>query len=46
MLDLEYMVEHVPGLPDLILFLMNDVSVVHNFRYGLTHGMLLTLDMD
>jgi hypothetical protein len=30
--DLGHMVEHIPGLPDLILFLANDVSVVHAFR--------------
>jgi hypothetical protein len=28
MRDLEHMVEHIPGLPDLILFLANDVLVV------------------
>jgi hypothetical protein len=28
--DFGHMVEHVPGLPDLILFLANDVSVVYN----------------
>ena len=31
---------HVPGLPDLILFWENDVSVVRVFRYRLTRGML------
>jgi hypothetical protein len=40
MLDLGLMVEHIPGLPDLILFLANDVSVVHVFRCGLKHGTL------
>jgi hypothetical protein len=34
------MVEHVPELLDLILFLANDVSVVHIFRYKLTCGTL------
>ena len=33
--------KHVPGLPDLILFWTNDVSVVRVFRFGLTRGMLL-----
>jgi hypothetical protein len=28
--DFGHMVEHIPGLPDLILFLANDMSVVHN----------------
>jgi hypothetical protein len=28
--DLGHMVEHVLGLPDLILFLVNDVLVVHD----------------
>jgi hypothetical protein len=32
MCDLGYMVEHIPGLPDLILFLANDVSVVHDLN--------------
>jgi hypothetical protein len=41
MLDLGHMVEHISGLPDLILFLANDVSVVHIFRCGLTRGTLL-----
>jgi hypothetical protein len=40
MLDLRHMVKHIPGLSDLILFLANDVSVVHVFRYGLTRGTL------
>jgi hypothetical protein len=38
--DLGHMVEHIPGLPDLILFLANDVSVLHAFRCGLTCGTL------
>jgi hypothetical protein len=32
--DLGHMVEHIPGLPDLILFLANDVSVVHDLDMG------------
>ena len=32
--------EHVPGLPNLILFWANDVSVVRVFRCELTRGML------
>jgi hypothetical protein len=40
MLDLGYIVEHIPGLLDLILFWANDVSVVHVSRCGLTHGTL------
>ena len=38
--DLGNAVEHIPGLPDLILFWANDVSVVRVFRCGLTHDML------
>jgi hypothetical protein len=38
MLDLGHTVEDIPGLPDLVLFLANDVSVVHIFRCRLTHG--------
>jgi hypothetical protein len=38
--DLGHMVEHIPGLLNLILFLANDVSVVHVFRCGLTSGTL------
>ena len=34
------MMEHIPGLPDLMLFWANDVSVVRVFRCGLTHDML------
>ena len=34
------MLEHIPGLPDLILFLMNDVSVIRVFRCGITRGTL------
>jgi hypothetical protein len=40
MLDLRHMVKHIPGLPDLILFLTNNVSVVHVFKCGLTRGTL------
>ena len=34
------MLEHIPGLPDLILFWMNDVSVIRVSRCGITRGML------
>ena len=34
------MLEHITGLPDLILFWMNDVSVIRVFRRGITHGTL------
>ena len=34
------MLEHVPGLPDLILFWMNDVSVIRISRCGITRGTL------
>ena len=34
------MLEHTPGLPDLILFWMNDVSVIHVSGCGITRGML------
>jgi hypothetical protein len=40
MLDLGHIVEHIPGLLDLILFLANDMSVVHVVRCGLTRGTL------
>ena len=40
MLDLGHIVEHIPGLPDLILFWMNDVSVIRVSRCGITHGTL------
>ena len=39
--DLGNAVEHIPGLPDLILFWANDVSVVRVFRCGLTRVMFL-----
>jgi hypothetical protein len=32
--DLEHMVEHIPGIPDLILFLANDVLVVYDLDVG------------
>jgi len=32
------MLEHIPGLPDLILFWMNDVSVIRVSRCGITRG--------
>ena len=32
--------KHIPGLPDLILFWMNDVSVIRVSRYGITRGTL------
>jgi hypothetical protein len=41
MFDLGHIVERILGLPDLILFLANNVSVVHVSRYGLTRGTLL-----
>ena len=34
------MLEHIPGLPDLILFWMNDVSVIRVSRCEKTHGTL------
>ena len=34
------MLEHIPGLPDLILFWMNDVSVIRVFRCEVTRGTL------
>ena len=38
MLDPGRMLEHIPGLPDLILFWMNDVSVIRVSRCGITRG--------
>ena len=38
--DSGHMLEHIPGLPDLILFWMNDVSVIRVSRCGITHGTL------
>ena len=40
MLDPGRMMEHIPGLPDLILFWMNDVSVIRVSRCGITRGTL------
>ena len=34
------MLEHISGLPDLILFWMNDVSVIRVSRCGITRGTL------
>ena len=34
------MLERIPGLPDLILFWANDVSVIRVSRCGITHGAL------
>ena len=34
------MLEHIPGVPDLILFWMNDVSVIRVSRCGIIRGML------
>ena len=34
------MLERIPGLPDLILFWMNDVSVIRVSRCGITCGTL------
>ena len=34
------MLEHIPGLPDLVLFWMNDVSVIRASRCGITCGSL------
>jgi len=38
--DSGHMLEHIPGLPDLILFWMNDVSVIRVSRCGITRGTL------
>ena len=40
MLDPGHMLEHIPGLPDLILFWINDVSVIRVSRCGITRGTL------
>jgi hypothetical protein len=32
--DLGHMVEHIPGLPDLILFLANDELVIYDLDLG------------
>src|SRR6185437_14649776 len=34
------MLDHIPGLPDLILFWMNDASVIRVSRCGITRGTL------
>ena len=34
------MLEHIPGLPDLILFWINDVSVIRVSRWRITRGTL------
>ena len=34
------MLEHIPGLPELILFWVNDVSVIQVPRCGITRGTL------
>ena len=34
------MLDHIPGLPDLILFWMNDVSVIRVSRCEITRGTL------
>jgi hypothetical protein len=34
MRDFEHMVEHMPKLPDLILFLTNDALVVYDLDMG------------
>jgi len=39
--DLGHVVEHILGLPDLISFSANDVSVVGVSRCELAHGTLL-----
>ena len=40
MLDPGRMLEHIPGLPDLMLFWTDDVSVIRLSRYGITCGTL------
>ena len=34
------MLEHIPGLPDLMLFWTDDVSVIRVYRWGITRGTL------
>ena len=34
------MLEHIPGLPDLMLFWTDDVSVIRISRCGITRGTL------
>ena len=40
MLDPGRMLEHIPGLPDLMLFWTDDVSVIRISRCGITRGTL------
>ena len=40
MLNPGRMLEHIPGLPDLILFWMNDMSFIRVSRCGITRGTL------
>ena len=40
MLDPGRMLEHIPGLPDLMLFWTDDVSVIRVSRCGITRGTL------
>ena len=40
MLDPGLMLEHIPGLPDLMLFWTDDVSVIRVSRCGITRGTL------
>jgi len=40
MLDPRRMLEHIPGLPDLMLFWTDDVSIIRVSRYGITRGTL------
>ena len=40
MLDPGRMLEHISGLPDLMLFWTDDVSVIRVSRWGITRGML------
>ena len=40
MLDPRRMLEHIPGLPDLMLFWTDDVSVIRVSRCGITRGTL------
>ena len=39
--DLRNAVEHIPGLPGLMPFWVDDVSVAQTLRCGLTRGTLL-----
>ena len=40
MLDPGRMLEHIPGLPDLMLFWTDDVSVIRVSRCGITRDTL------